>query len=161
MQATVIVAPKGGSHTIASLSMKCDSKRIPELTSGAKPTGWWLAERCQFDGAATAESDGGAIGASTNTTLQGTAAVAVGEGRLIGILSPNGDGESSLWWTWPLSDIQVETASSQGFLRKRPTEITLKAADGTLRLAEVARLYRHSGSYQTGQEASFLKALGR
>ena len=156
MEGTVLVDGRGAARNMPSLGMKCDKKEIPELSSGTKPAGWWLIAGCHFEGRAAT----GTPGPATDTTLQGTAAVAVGEGRLIGILGPNSKAEPALWWAWPLSSLKVETAGSQGLLKKRPTDMTLKGADGTFHLKEVSRLYRASGKFQSGQEGSFIKALG-
>jgi len=160
MQGTVLVDGRGVARNIASLGVKCDKKEIPELSSGTKPAGWWLMAGCHFEGRAATGGETGTLGAATDTNLQGTAAVAVGEGQFIGILSPNSKAEPALWWAWPLSSLKVETEGSQGLFKKRPTDITLRGADGTFHLTEVSRLYRNSGNFQTGQEASFLRALG-
>ena len=161
MEGTVLVDGRGAARSLRALGMKCDNKEIPELSSGAKPAGWWLIAGCHYEGSAATGGESGNPGAPATTELQGTAAVMVGEDRLVGILSPNDKAEPALWWSWPLSSLTVESAGSQGLFKKRPTDITLKAADGTFHIKEVSRLYRHSGNFQSGQEGSFLKALGR
>lgn len=157
---TMLVAARRQAHTVAGLGVRCDAKEIPEFASEAKPTGWWLAETCGYDGRATRGSALDEQASSDVVTMSGTAAMAVGEGRIIGVMSPDDTAEQALWWAWPLKAIQIATAGSRGMLRKRPTEITITGSHGALRLAAIARLYRHSGSAQGGQERSLLNALG-
>ena len=161
MLRTTLVDARGSARTLSPLGIKCDAKEIPEFLNGQKPVGWWLFARCRFDGRAASGGETGTLGDATDTSHDGTAAVAVGDGQLIGILSPNDKAQAALWWAWEVNSLQIQSAGSQGFLKKRPTEITITAADGTLKVKDVSRLYRNSGNYQSGQEASLLKALGQ
>jgi hypothetical protein len=158
---TTLVDARGSARTLSQLGIKCDAKEIPEFVNGQKPAGWWLFTRCQFDGQAAAGGETGTLGDATDTSCAGTAAVAVGDGQLIGILSPNDKTQAALWWAWEVSPLQIQSTGSQGFLKKRPTDITITTADGTLKIKDVSRLYRNSGNYQSGQEVSLLKALGQ
>lgn len=154
---TVLVDARRTAHEIKSLGVRCDRQEIPEFVSGEKPKGWWLAGICSFEGRAV-RSDG--MGEAVEpVTEAGTAALAVGGDHLIGIIAPDTPTEPALWFAWDLRSVEVRTAGSQGLLRKRPTDITLAVQDGVVKMTQVSRLYRHSGSYQAGQEASFLKAL--
>jgi len=141
------------------LAMECDAQEIPSPRGGSKPIGWWLAERSSYQGAAD-EADTQLKGLQP-TTCEGTAALAVTAERVFGIVSPNDETTPAVWWSWSLSALDVETAGSQGFLKKRPVAITLTLEGGTIELSAVSRLYRNSGRYQTGQEGSLLKALER
>jgi hypothetical protein len=161
MLQTAVVDARGSARKLDPLGIKSDAKEIPEFLNGQKPTGWWLFAHCQFDGQAAAGGETGTLGDSTDTSCAGTAAVAVGDGKLIGILSPNDKAQAALWWAWEVNPLQIQSTGSQGFLKKRPTDITITAADGTLKIKNVSRLYRNSGNYQSGQEASLLKALGQ
>jgi hypothetical protein len=156
---TALVGARGSARALGPLGMKCDAKEIPEFLNGTKPAGWWLFVRCQFDGQAAGSGETGALGDPRDTACAGTAAVAVGGGQLIGILGPNDRAQAALWWSWELNSLQVDATGSQGVFKKRPTDIVITAADGTLAVKEVSRLYRNSGNYQSGQEASLLKAL--
>jgi hypothetical protein len=159
MSDTAIVDARG-ARQLAPLQMKCDNQEIPEALDGAKPSGWWLVGVCSFSGPAAKGGETGTLGETADTQAEGTAALAVGGGRVFGIVSPNTDVAAAIWWSWPLSEVRVEAVGSQGFLKKRPTQLTLKTSDAQLTLAFVSRLYRNSGSRQSGQEASLLKALG-
>jgi hypothetical protein len=155
-----------GARQVPALDMKCDAKEIPDFLDRSKPDGWWLIERCTFAGSVTPAGNGTSLGEPIDGTVAGTAAVAIGGGRLVGIISPQSAGGQPLWWAWPLSDVKVESGGAQGLFKKRPTSIQVHRAGGvdqdgdSLVFGGVARLYRSSGSLQTGQEASLLKALG-
>jgi hypothetical protein len=165
MDGNVLVDARNGARQVASLAMKCDSKEIPLAASGAKPEGWWLVEGCMFAGSATPGGEKGTLDKPVLARIEGTAALAVVEERLIGIVSPNSAGEPALWWSWPLSTIKVETVGTQGLFKKRPASIRLDRDGGvdadsdTLALKGVVRLFRNSGRAQPGQEESLLKAL--
>jgi hypothetical protein len=158
--ANTAVVDARGERQLAPLEMKCDKREIPEALDGSKPTGWWLVGTCRFSGSAALGGETGTLGEPSDTQADGTAALAVGNGRIFGIVSPNTDAAAAVWWSWPLSEVQVGTVGSQGFLKKRPTQLTLKTTDGQLTFADVSRLWRNSGSQQAGQEASLLKAMG-
>jgi hypothetical protein len=163
MDGTVLVA--AGVRQVESLGMKCDSNGIPEALSGAKPDGWWLIEGCLFGGEVVQGSETGTVGEITEGKMNGTAALAVGEGRVFGILSGMNPEAEALWWSWPLSMVKVEAVGAQGMFKKRPVAIRLDRnggadADGdTLAFKGVNRLWRNSGSAQARQEESLLKAL--
>jgi hypothetical protein len=161
MPRTTLVDARGAARTLSPLGIKCDAKEIPEFLNGQKPSGWWLFTNCQFSGQAATGGETGTLGDAIDASCDGTAAVAVGDGQLIGILSPNDKAQAALWWAWEVNSLQIQATGSQGFLKKRPTDITITTADGALEVKSVSRLYRNSGSYQSGQETSLLKALGR
>jgi len=161
MLRTTLVDARGSARTLSSLGIKCDAKEIPEFLNGQKPAGWWLFAHCQFNGQAATGGEAVTLGDAIDTSCDGTAAVAVGDGQFIGILSPNDKAQAALWWAWEVNPLQIQATGSQGFLKKRPTDIIVTAADGALKVKSVSRLYRNSGNYQSGQETSLLKALGR
>jgi hypothetical protein len=75
---------------------------------------------------------------------------------------------AALWWSWPLASTAVSGVGVQGLFKKRPNAIRLDRNGGvdddegdTIVLKYVSRLYRSSGSFQSGQEGSLLKALNR
>jgi hypothetical protein len=148
--------------------MRCDGKDIPEAVSGVKPDGWWLIGECIFGGTAAPGGESGTLGAPGDAVVRGTAVLAVGEGRVIGIVSPNDVAEPALWWAWPLAEISVETVGTQGLIKKRPAGIKVHRGGGvegdgdSLAFKDVSRLFRSGGGrYQTGQEQSLLAALGK
>jgi hypothetical protein len=150
-----------------------------------KPDGWWLAAGCFFEGSASplnsygelAEAEQVTAGramelslASANllTQLQATtnctAAFCIADGRLLVIVSPNDASEAAIWVAAACSSVTVESRGTQG-LRGRPLEVCITGKDWTMQLREIARNYlervrgKLDGRFQTGQEASFLKAL--
>lgn len=134
-----------------ALGIKSDAQEIPTPSDGSKPVGWWLAEQSRYQGSA---EDG-----PGDTTCEGTVALAVDAARVLGIVSPNDETTPAVWFSWSLPTLDVRTAGSQGFLKKRPTTITLVRDGASIELSAVSRLYRNSGRYQSGQEGSLLKAL--
>jgi hypothetical protein len=156
-QHTLLVTDRQTGH-IPMLGIK-SVKEIPENDDGSKPIGWWLAALADFDGRACPYRDGAAQQSAEDAVVDGTAAIAVNQGAIKGILSPN-DGSPAVWWSWPLDELSLHLGGSQGFLKKRPTDIWVEHENGSLHLKTVSRLWRNSGRYQDGQEGSFIKALG-
>jgi hypothetical protein len=171
MDGTVLVEARNGARQVASLGMKCgskgSSKEIPQTLSDTELEGWWLVEKCMFGGSAVRGGETKKPSEPVEVLIKGTAALAVGEGRIIGILDPMSTDEPELWWSWPLSTIKVETEGSRGLLKKRPAAIRLDRgggadADGdSLVLIGVNRLFPNSGRAQPWQEKSLLEALSK
>jgi hypothetical protein len=168
MDGTALVDARSAARQLQALEMKCDGKEIPEALDGEKPTGWWIASECTFAGAAAPAGETGTLEPKKGIVLKGPAAMAVFDDRVIGILSPGSGAESALWWSWPLAGTGVEGHGTQGMFKKRPSKLRIDhngRADGdgdgdSIVLGGVARLFRSSGRYQSGQESSLLKALG-
>jgi hypothetical protein len=156
---TVIVDARRAARRVEILGMRCDAKEIPDPVGGAKPDGWWIATTAMYTGKATPGGESGALGEPRAVEVGGTAALAVGGGRLLGILTPKSVAEPAIWLSWPLAELNVEGAGVQGTFRKRPKVIKLTGPDGLLELLAVLRLYRNSGAAQPGQEGSLMKAL--
>jgi hypothetical protein len=165
MFGTVLVDARGGARELSHLEMKCDRKEIPEFLSLIKPEGWWIAADVTFGGTLQTGGETNDLGESKSGSMKGSAALAVGEGRVIGIMSPSSPAEPAIWWSWPLSELRTEAVGSQGLLKKRPTAIVLNRNGGvdgdgdSLVLKGVGRLYRNSNNVSQGQEASLLKVL--
>jgi hypothetical protein len=156
---TVLVDGRGAARKEIGIGVRCDAKDIPEPLSGAKPVGWWLAAEASYTGSASTGGETPNIGDAREVSVSGTAALAVAEGRIIGIVSADNRGEPALWFAWSLTQVAVQTTGSQGLLRKRPTTIEVRGTDGTLELMSISRLLRNMGSYHSGQEGSLLRAL--
>lgn len=154
---TILIDARGAARSVDELGMRCDAKEIPEPLDNAKPTGWWIAGECTISGSAHAES---VTGASRAVNMRGTAALAVAQGRLIGIFSTNSKADPAIWFSWQIADLRTETAGSQGLFKKRPSEITINGPETTVVMSHVNRLYRNTNRYQAGQEGSLLSALG-
>ena len=154
---TILVEARGAARRIEALAMRCNSKEIPDPLGDEKPVGWWIAGTCTISGSASA---GTPDGVTVPINMQGTVALAVMPDRLLGIFSTNSPTEPAIWFSWPTSQLHIETAGSQGVFKKRPVQITVRGQNATLTLSDVNRLYRNSNSYQSGQENSFLSAVG-
>lgn len=152
MDGATLVSERRTAMTVDALGIASDAQEIPTPTDGSKPVGWWLAERSRFTSRATDD-------AQAETTREGTTALAVTAERVVGIVSPNDGSTSAVWFSWGLPSLDIQTAGSQGFLKKRPMSITLALNGASVELSAVSRLWRNSGRYQTGQEGSLLKAL--
>jgi len=156
MNGAVLMSQRQTAVTLPALEMACDEKEIPEPANSSTPVGWWLAERSSFRGAAALADHPDEY---RSTTCEGTTALAVTAERVIGIVCPNDGTTPAVWWSWGLPSLDIQTAGSQGFLKKRPTMITLAHDSASIELSGVSRLYRNSGRYQTGQEGSLLNVL--
>lgn len=154
---TILCDTRGAAQRIEALGMRCDAREIPEPLGNQKPVGWWIAGICTISGSASA---GTPDGPTTPINKQGTVAVAVMPGRLLGIFSTNSKADPAVWFSWSIPELRIETAGSQGIFRKRPAQITVLGQDATLVLSDVTRFYRNINSYQRWREKSFLNALG-
>lgn len=154
---TILVDARGAARRIEALAMRCDAKEIPDPLGDEKPIGWWIAGVCTFSGSASA---GTPDGSTTPVSMQGTVALVVMPGRLMGIFSTHSNADPAIWFSWSIPSLHVETAGSQGMFKKRPTHITVNAPGAVLVMSQVNRLFRSSNSFQSGQESSFLGALG-
>lgn len=154
---TIIVDARGAARRMEALGMRCDAKEIPDPIGDEKPTGWWIVGLCVISGMANKDTlDGDA----TPFKMQGTAALAVTEGRLLGIGSTNSKADPAVWFSWSLPSLRIETEGSQGVFKKRPTIITVQGPGAFIVMRDVNCLYRNINRYQSGQENSLLKALG-
>lgn len=154
---TILIDARGAARRVEALEMRGDAKEIPDPLGNEKPIGWWIVGVCTMSGSARV---GALDGVSTPVNMQGTAALAIVQGRLLGIFSTNSKADPAVWFSWSIPSLHIEAAGSQGLFKKRPTQITVSGPDATLVLSQVNRLYRNSNSYQSGQENSFLGALG-
>ena len=165
MDGTVLVDARGAARKVGSLGMKCDGKEIPEPLDDSEPVGWWLAGDCTFAGLLLPGGETDTLGDPTEGTMKGQAALAIGDGRVIGIMSPMSQAAAALWWSWPLLATEVSAVGTLGVFKKRPRVIRLDRNGGidsdgdTLVLKIVSKLYRTAGRFQSGQEASLFEAL--
>lgn len=154
---TILVEAHGVAQRIDALGMRCDAKEIPDPLGNEKPVGWWIGGKCTISGSATAGTLDGRI---TPVKMQGTVAVAVMSDRLLGIFSTDSKTDPAIWFSWSIPELHIETGGSVGIFKKRPSHIAVVRQDTTLIVAYVARLYRNINRSQSGQEQSFLNALG-
>lgn len=158
----VLVSRRGEAAQMPQLGMRCDLKEIPDPIGGGKPVGWWLAATCDFEGSVQVASEqDGSEGQGRPIRSTASVALVVAEGRILGIVKPDSRNDPAVWFAAPLPSVRVEASGSQGVFKKRPSQIRLDAGPWSISVSEIARYYRNSNRMQTGQEASFLKALGQ
>jgi hypothetical protein len=141
--------------------MKCDMREIPEPLDDSKPVGWWLAGKCSFEGTvylAIDHDDANATGRPIKSSS--SAAMVVMSDRVLGIIKPDSRHDPAVWFAAPISEVQIDTAGTLGTFKKRPAKIQLKSDEWSVNFGEIALYYRHANRMQTGQEASFVNALG-
>jgi hypothetical protein len=136
------------AKAIADLQMRSSSREIPDPLEQwehpsnvkLKPEGWWLTESASFQGQASAINSYKEVSAPSETELSGaTAAFCVTkDGRMLGIISPNGRDEASVWISTACARVQA-TAASSG----KASALTITGDGWTAQLSSVARLYRH------------------
>jgi hypothetical protein len=78
-----------------------------------------------FDGRACPYRDGAVQQSAEDAVVDGTAAIAVNQDAIKGILSPNDGSPPAVWWSWTLDELSLHLGGSQGFLKKRPTDLWL------------------------------------
>jgi hypothetical protein len=136
------------AKAIADLQMRSSSREIPDplehwehpANLKLKPEGWWLSENASFTGQASAINSYKEVSAPSETALSGaTAAFCVTtDGRLLGIISPNGRDEASVWISTSCARIQAAAASSA-----KASALTISGDGWTVQLSSVDRLHRH------------------
>lgn len=136
------------AKVIVDLQMRSSSREIPDPLEywehpsnlKFKPEGWWLSEKATFKGRASAINSYKEVSAPAETQLSGaTAAFCVTkDGRLLGIISPNGRHEASVWISTACARVQAVAESSA-----KTSELTVGGDGWDLHLSGIARLYRH------------------
>lgn len=136
------------AKVIGDLQMRSSSREIPDPLEHwehpsnlkLKPEGWWLSENASFNGQASAINSYKEVSAPSETELNGaTAAFCVTkDGRLLGIISPNGRDEASVWISTACARVQASAASSG-----KASALTISGDGWNVHLSGVDRLYRH------------------
>jgi hypothetical protein len=136
------------AKAIADLQMRSSSREIPDPLEHwehpsnlkLKPEGWWISEDASFTGQASAINSYQEVSAPSETELSAaTAAFCVTkDGRLLGIISPNGRSEASVWISTACARVQVAAASSG-----KASALTISGDGWNVDLSSVHRLYRH------------------
>jgi hypothetical protein len=147
--------------------MRCSAKEIPEPISGSAPLGWWIAAEAMFSGVAFTDwQSEPPSNPRTLKVLNGTMAVAVADGRLLGIFSTNSLAQPAIWFAPPITGMKLELEGSQGVFKKSPKGIIFTTEHSEFAVLRVSKLWRgRSGNpkddrLQPGQMASFVEALG-
>jgi hypothetical protein len=140
-------------HAIDDLGLRCDEREIPLLLAPEVTRNLWVGV-CRF----VAPPPGAAVtGVAALVDVTETFALAVGQGRIGGIVSPDHRSQPAIWFMAPISELVVEPTGTHGLVRKRPSSVLVRTPAWQLRTTDVALLLRHS--FQSGQERSFISAL--
>lgn len=144
----ILVNDRVWTRQVAELDLWCDDREVPVNLPDTYDH--WLA------GVFMRQSPPPADGAADEVTAR--VALAIGDGRLVGIISPYGAREPAIWFSIALSDLLMVDVLRRYRLTRRPRLISVYVPGWTLVLAAVAR---HDGSREWhGHEPSLLQALG-
>lgn len=149
-----------GSRTVAELGMQCNAKEWPDPVEDIKPEGYWIAASGEFNGNLPWQNPD----REPLTSLGGPTAFAITKSTCYAIMAPDAVADPAGWFSVPLKSLTVTSSGAQGLFKKRPTSIEISADGWTVRVTDVARLFRPSNrsraaSFQMGQEASLISAL--
>lgn len=154
----VLVDARGHSTTVALLGMRCDAQQIPEPLDGNKPR--LFRGKGVFQGKAAPWNAGGSPGLPAQAQAEGRTAIAVGGGRVMGILTPDQATQPSVWFSLPLGGIRIVEQGSKGVLKSRPVSVQFGNDQWWCRLTEVSVIIPASGGrLQPKQEGTLLQAL--
>lgn len=136
------------AKAIADLQMRSSSREIPDPLEHwehpsnleLKPEGWWISENASFQGHASAMNSYHEVSAPSEIELSdATAALCVTkDGRLLGIISPNGRNEASIWISTACARVKAEAASSD-----KASAVTITGDGWNVHLSSVHRLHRN------------------
>lgn len=144
----VMVHDRVWTRHVPELALWCDDREIP--VNLPDTYNHWLA------GVFMRESPPPSVGAVTEVTARVT--LAIGDGRLVGIVSPDEATEPAIWFSTALADLLMVRVLSRYRLTRRPRRITVYVPGWALVFVAVAR---HDGSMEwRGHERSLLRALG-
>lgn len=153
----ILVDGRGRSTTLALLNMRCDGQQSPESLDGTKAR--LYRARGSFSGKA-APWNGGSPGLAAAASAEGRTIVAVGGGRVFGILTPDMVADPCIWFSIPLRGLRVAENGNQGLLKKRPRSVQLGNADWNVKLSDVHVIIPASGGrQQPAQEGTLVQAL--
>lgn len=136
------------ARVIVDLQMRSSSREIPDPLEHwehpsnlkLKPEGWWLSENASFIGQASIVNSYQEISKPSESELsEATAAFCVtNDGRLLGIISPNGRNVASVWISAACARVRAEAASSD-----KASVLTISGDGWKVHLKGVDRLYRN------------------
>jgi hypothetical protein len=144
----VLVEDRAWTRQVAELDLWCDDREVPVNLPDTYDH-WW-------GGVYMRQSPEPACG--TCGELTGRVALAVGDGRLVGIISPEAPLKPAIWFSIALADLLMVEVISRSRLTWRPLKISVYVPGWSLTFVTLAR---HDGSMEwRGQERSLLQALG-
>jgi hypothetical protein len=144
----VLVEDRAWTRRVPELELQCDDREVPVNLPDTYDN--WLAGvyMRQFP----EPPSGGEV-----AEMQARVALAVGGGRLAGIISPDTARQPAIWFSIELADLQMVEVIAR-YLTWRPRMIHVRVPGWSLVFVRVAG---HDGSKEwPGQERNLLKALG-
>ncbi|WP_445152225.1 hypothetical protein [Baekduia sp. Peel2402] len=144
----VLVEDRAWTRRVPELDLWCDEREVPvnlQDTHNNWLGGVYMRQSPPLSSGAAAE-------------VSGRVALAIGDGRLVGIISPDEATEPAIWFSIALDDLLMVEVISRHRLTWRPRKITVYVPGWALVFVAIAR---HDGSREwRGQERSLLRALG-
>jgi hypothetical protein len=146
--AVVLVEDRAWTRRVPELDLWCDDREVPVNLPDNYDQ--WLG------GVYMRQSPEPSCG--TCGEMTGRVALAVGEGRLVGIISPGEARQPAIWFSIALADLLMVEVISRHRLTGRPRKVSVYVPGWSLTFVTLAR---HDGSMEwRGQERSLLQALG-
>lgn len=155
---TALVPGRAAGHRVEAVGIARDARH--RVLSLSRPGQYrlWATSRARFSGAAVLLGDDG--GRLVETTVDDTATLAVGEGRLIGIIDPDDGDTPALWLSWSLDAITVDPGDGATTTsHRRLRSLRLRGDEVELAVAGVTEVVEHR--YRPGRESQFVDALNR
>jgi hypothetical protein len=144
----VLVEDRAWTRQVAELDMWCDDREVP--VNLPHTYDHWLA------GVFMRQSPPPSSGEAEEVTAR--VALAVGDGRLAGIISPEAPLKPAIWFSTALTDLLMVEVISRYRLTGRPRKISVYVPGWSLTFVTIAQ---HDGSMKwRRQERSLLQALG-
>jgi hypothetical protein len=144
----VLVEDRAWTRRVPELDLWCDEREVPVNLPDTYDH--WLG------GIYMRQSPPPSSGTCGELTAR--VALAAGDGRLVGIISPDGARQPAIWFSTALDDLLMVQVLDRSWLTRRPRKITVYVPGWALVLVAIAR---HDGSREwPGQERSLLQALG-
>lgn len=142
---------------VEALGAASDSREMVSLIGGTGKPGRWIGEAGLRATAVTLQPDL-TLGDAAPVTAAGSASVAVGSGRIVGILAPANNTKPAIWFGADLSDTRVTSQGSEGLLKKRPATVVISGPGFEFALSQVGEVF--GTRWQAGRRLSLLAALG-
>jgi hypothetical protein len=145
----VLVKDRAWTRWVPELDLWCDDREV--LVNLPDTYDNWVAGVYMRQSPPPSDSEA--------TELTARAALAVGDGRLVGIISPYNAREPAIWFSIALDDLlMVEVNSRRHRLTRQPWKIIVYLPGWALVFVAIAT--HHESMEWGGQERSLLQALG-
>ena len=146
--ALVLVEDRAWTRRVPQLDLWCDDREVPVNLPDTYDH-WW-------GGIYMRQSPPSSSGGTPALTAR--VALAIGDGRLVGIISPDDPRTPAIWFSIALADLLMVEVLARHRLPWRVRKISVYVPGWALVFVSIAR---HDGSMEwRGQERSLLQALG-